>query len=161
MRNLGRTTAFVVFASGLFVLTGQESAPPAVFTQAQAEAGRKAYERTCGNCHTNILLGRKGSPDELPPLTSLSPSYQRFIGPRGLVPTLTGKVFISRWGMKTAGQLIARFQETVSDPYFQFEDMNDETTVNITAYVLQVNGAQPGTQPLTRTTTTVVSSLIR
>jgi hypothetical protein len=41
----------------------------------------------------------------------------------------------------------------------KFEDMNDETTVNITAYVLQVNGAKAGAQPLTRTTGVIVSSI--
>ena len=69
-----------------------------------------------------------------------------------------GKVFIDRWGGKTAAQLIARFQETVDDPYFKFEDMKDETTVNITAYVLQVNGAKAGTEPLTRSTGVIVGS---
>ena len=147
-----------------FILTGQQTTPqitpPPVFTSAQAEAGRTAYERTCGKCHTNTLLGRKGDPSELPPISSLSAPYQKFIGSRGFVPPLTGKVFISRWGEKTAGQLIARFQETVSDPFFQFEDMTDETTVNITAYVLEVNGAKAGTNPLTRTSSAIVSSTI-
>ena len=153
-----------ILGSGLFVLTGQQSAPqiipPPVFTSAQAQAGRTAYERTCGKCHTGTLLGRKGDPGELPPISSLSAPYQKFIGSRGFVPPLTGKVFISRWGEKTAGQLIARFQETVSDPFFQFEDMQEETTVNITAYVLEVSGAKAGSQPLTRSTSTIVSSLL-
>jgi hypothetical protein len=151
----------VILGSGVLVLTGQQPAPSGVFTSAQAEAGRLAYERTCGKCHTNTLTGRKGDPGELPPLSSLPASYQKFIGPRGFVAPLTGKVFIDRWGAKTAGQLIARFQETVDDPVLKFEDMNDETTVNITAYVLQVNGAKAGTQPLTRTTGAIVSSITR
>jgi hypothetical protein len=104
-------------------------------------------------------MGRKGDPGELPPLSSLSASYQKFIGPRGFVAPLAGKVFLDRWGGKTAGQLIARFQETVDDPYFKFEDMNDETTVNITAYVLQVNGAKAGSEPLTRSTDVIVNSI--
>ena len=112
-------------------------------------------------CHTNTLMGRKGDPGELPPLTFLSASYQKFIGPRGFVAPLAGKVFIDRWGAKTAAQFIARFQETVDDPYLKFEGMTDETTVNITAYVLQVNGAKAGTQPLTRTTSAVVNSLVQ
>jgi hypothetical protein len=37
--------------------------------------------------------------------------------------------------------------------------MNDETTVNITAYVLQVNGAKAGSLPLTRTTGAIVNSI--
>jgi len=150
-----------ILGSGLFFLAAQQPASSGVFTSAQAEAGRLAYERTCGQCHTNTLMGRKGDPGELPPLASLSASYQKFIGPRGFVAPLAGKVFIDRWGGKTAAQLIARFQETVDDPYFKFEGMNDETTVNITAYVLQVNGAKAGTEPLTRTTSIVVSSITR
>ena len=157
-----KTILFVgILGSGLLVLSAQQPTTSGVFTSAQAEAGRQAYERTCGKCHTNTLMGRKGQPGELPPLTSLSASYQKFIGPRGFVAPLAGKVFIDRWGEKTAAQLIARLQETIDDPYFQFEDMNDETTVNITAYVLQVNGAKAGTEPLTRATSVIVSSITR
>ena len=148
-----------VLGSGLFVLTGQQPAQPAVFTAAQAEAGRIAVEETCGKCHTPTLLGRKGDPGELPPIGALSEDYQKFIGPRRWVPPLAGPVFLSRWGSKTAAELIARFQETV--PYFPPQGMNNETTVNITAYILQVNGAKAGTVPLTRTTDVVVSSITR
>ena len=153
--------AIVVIGAATSRPVAQSSTPPAIFTSAQAEAGRTAYERTCGKCHTPSLLGRKGDPGELPPITSLSASYQKFIGPRGVVSPLAGKAFLDRWGGKTAGELIARFQETVDDPFFQFEDMHDETTVDITAYVLQVNGAKPGTQLLTRATGVIVNSTVR
>jgi mono/diheme cytochrome c family protein len=153
------TLLAVVLGSGLFVLTGQQPAPIRVFTSAQADAGRAAYENTCGKCHTPTLLGRKGDPGELPPAGSLSASYREFIGPRGFVAPLTGKSFIDRWGAKTAAQLIARFQETVVS--FPPEGMNDETTVDITAYVLQVNGAKAGNRPLTRTTDAIVRSITR
>lgn len=146
---------------GCFVLTGQQPAPAGVFTAAQAEAGKAAYERTCGKCHTYRLLGRTGQEGELPPVSSLSASYQKFMGNPIHVPPLAGKVFLSRWGQRTAAALIMRFQETASDPFFQFEDMNDDTVVNITAYVLQMNGAKPGTQPLTRTTAAVVNDLVQ
>jgi hypothetical protein len=65
------------------------------------------------------------------------------------------------WGQKTAAELIARFQVTAGDKFFQFQGMNEDTTVNITAYVLQVNGAKAGTQPLTDTTGAVVNSLVQ
>ena len=143
------------------MLAAQPPASQGAFTAAQAEAGQVAYERTCGQCHTTTLMGRKGDPGELPPLTSLSESYQKFIGPRGFVAPLAGKVFLARWGAKTAAQLIARFQETVDDPYFKFENMTDDTTVEITAYVLQVNGAKAGSQALTRSTDVVVDSITR
>ena len=132
-----------------------------VFTAAQAEAGRAAYERTCGLCHTPSLMGRKGDPGELPPLNTLPEFYQKFIGTRGIVAPLAGKTFLDRWGSKTAAQLIARFYDTAYDPIFKFEGMNEEMLVNITAYVLQVNGAKPGPQPLTRTTKAIVNDLTR
>ena len=150
-----------ILGSALLVLTAQQRTSSGIFTSAQADAGRVGYERTCGKCHTSTLMGRKGDPGELPPLSSLSASYQKFIGPRGFVAPLAGKVFIDRWGAKTAAQLIARFQKTVDDPYFQFEGINDETTVNITAYVLLMNGARAGIAPLTRTTGIIVSSVTR
>jgi hypothetical protein len=145
--------------SSLLVLTGQQTAPPAIFTAAQAEAGRIEYENTCGQCHTPSLMGRNSKPGELPPLSSLSKSYQEFIGPRGWVPPLAGKEFLDRWGSKSGAGLIARFQETVDS--FAFEGFTDQSTVNITAYILQVNGAKPGTQPLTRSTREIVNSVIR
>jgi hypothetical protein len=151
--------ASFLLASGLFVLTGQQPAQPAIFTSDQANAGRIAYDATCGQCHTPTLLGRKGGPDghELPPIASLSEAYQKFIGARGWVPPLAGPVFIDRWGSKTAAQLVARFQETVNS--FNLDDGKD-FTVNVTAYILQANGAKPGAQPLTRSTNTVVNAAI-
>jgi hypothetical protein len=69
--------------------------------------------------------------------------------------------FLSRWGQKTAAELIARFQVTASDPFFQFQEMNDEAVVNITNYVLQMNGAKAGPQPLTRKTSVVANSIVQ
>ena len=150
-----------LFVSGCLALTGQQAATPAIFTSAQAEAGRTAYENSCGKCHTYTLLGRKGEDGELPPVASLSAPYQKFIGTPSRVPPLAGKVFLSRWGEKTAAELIARFQITASDPFFQFEAMDDDTVVKITAYVLKMNGAKPGAQPLTRSTSAVVNSTVQ
>jgi hypothetical protein len=146
---------------GDVMLTGQQPTSPRVFTSAQAEAGRVAYENTCGKCHTYRLLGRNGAEGELPPVDSLPASYQDFIRKTNRVPPLAGDVFLSRWGQKTAAELIARFQITASDPSFHFEGMEEDTTVNITAYVLQVNGAKAGTQALTRETSAVVNSIVR
>jgi hypothetical protein len=115
-----------------------------------------AYENTCGKCHTYRLLGRNGAEGELPPVDSLPASYQDFIRKTNRVPPLAGDVFLSRWGQKTAAELIARFQITASDPSFHFEDIEEDTTVNITAYVVQANGAKAGTQALTRETSAVV-----
>ncbi len=157
-------TAFLVaiLTSGLMVLSAEDSIP-GVFTSAQAEAGRADYGRTCERCHTPSLLGRNGAENELPPLSSLSADDQKFIGHHGyvFVPPLAGETFLDRWGDKTAAELIARFQITVDDPFFGFENITEETTVNITAYVLQVNGAKSGSQPLTRETGDVVNAVTR
>jgi hypothetical protein len=173
VNHTAKLLASGILGTGVFLLTGQEPAPSGIFTLAQAEAGRTSYAETCGKCHTPTLLGRKGdgpvprrqSPGyaapagELPPISSLSKAYQEFIGKRGYVPPLAGKFFIDRWGSKTAGQLVARFQETAD--YFLPKDADREITVNITAYILQENGAKPGNRPLTRTTDVVVSSVTR
>jgi mono/diheme cytochrome c family protein len=151
--------ALSLLGSGLFVVTGQSSAPPAVFTPAQAEAGRAAYAETCGQCHTATLRGRKGDPGELPPIASLSEAYRKFIGPGGRVRPLVGQEFLDHFKTMTAAQFVARMQETVD--YFPPARMDDQTTINITAYILQVNGAKAGTQPLTRSTAVLVSDITR
>ena len=156
-----RVIVFAIALVGLeSVLIGQQPATPAVFTAAQAEAGRTAYENSCGKCHTLTLLGRKSAEDGIPPVDSLPASYQEFIRQSKHVPPLAGKEFLSRWGQKTVAELIARFQVTAGDSFFQFQNMNDDTVVNITAYALKVSGAKAGTEPLARTNSTVVNSLI-
>ena len=106
-------------------------------------------------------MGRQGKPDERPEVSSLSKDDQQFIkNANGRVPPLAGDGFLQRWGSKTAAQLVMRFQEAK----FSFDEAgltDDESIVDITAYVLQVNGAKPGTQPLTRTTEAIVNSLTR
>lgn len=152
--------AATLLAPGCLMLAGQEAAKPSVFTAAQAEAGRTSYENSCGKCHAYNLLGRTGQEGELPPVSELPAAYQEFIRRAGRVPPFAGKTFLSRWGQKTAAELIARFQITANDSFFKFEGMNDDAVVNITAYVLRMNGAKPGSQPLTKTTAAVVNSII-
>src|SRR5580658_7329045 len=149
MKSKAILIAIGILCSGRVVLTGQEPAPPGVFTSAQAEAGHIAYANTCGKCHTYRLLGRNGAEGEFPPVDSLPASYQEFIKKTNHVPPLAGKVFLSRWGQKTAAELIARFDITANDRFFQFQGIDEDTTVNITAYVLQVNGAKAGARQLT------------
>jgi mono/diheme cytochrome c family protein len=149
--------ATVGLASALPIVVGQQSSQPTVFTGAQAEAGRVAYEKTCGYCHTLTLLGRKGDSGEAPPLSSLSTAYQEFIQKFGPVPALAGPEFVARWRDKTVAQVITRIQEAVGA--FPPEGMTKETAVEITAYALQVSGAKPGPRPLTRTSDVTVGSL--
>lgn len=155
--------ALLIFAGLGFAaaaVSGQQGDKGAIFTSAQATAGRTAYEKTCGRCHTLTLMGRQGNPDERPAVSSLSEADRKFIGNyNGRVPPLAGKAFLRRWGDKTAAQLVARFQEAS----FSFEEAgltDNEDIVRITAYVLQVNGAKAGSQALTRDTGAVVNSVV-
>jgi cytochrome c len=140
-------------------VSGQQRDPAPIYTAAQASAGRAAVEKTCARCHTSTLMGRQGKPDERPVVSSLSAADQQFIkNYDGRVPPLAGEAFLQRWGTKTAAELVARFQEAK----FSFEEAgitDDESIVDITAYVLQVNGAKAGSQPLTRLTNTIVNSV--
>jgi mono/diheme cytochrome c family protein len=143
------------------ITSGQQSDRVAIFTSVQAVAGRVAYEKSCGRCHTLTLMGRQGKEDELPAVTSLSDADRKFIADYdNRVPPLAGKFFLDRWGSKTAAELVARFQEAK----FSFKEAgltDDEDIVRITAYVLQVNGAKPGSQALTRGTTATVNSVVK
>jgi hypothetical protein len=147
-----------MLCSAVVVVSGQQSKGGGIFTSAQAAAGRVAYEKTCGRCHTLTLMGRQGKPEERPAVSSLSEADQQFIkNYNGRVPPLAGDVFLQRWGSKTAAHLVARFQEAK----FSFEEAgltDDENILDITAYVLQVNGAKAGSQRLTRASDAIVSS---
>jgi hypothetical protein len=142
------------------ILFGQQTDSGRIFTSEQATAGRVVYEKTCGRCHTLTLMGREGKADERPTLTSLSEADRKFLADYGpVVPPLAGKVFLERWGGKTAAQLVARFQEAK----FSFKEAgltDDEDIVRLTAYVLQVNGAKPGSRLLTRDTAATVHSAV-
>jgi hypothetical protein len=118
-----RTILLATLCSGCLVLSAaQESSPPRVFTAAQAEAGRVAYENACGKCHAYNVLGRVSPEDGLPPVDSLPAFYQDFVRKTGHVPPLAGKAFLSRWGQKTAAELIARFQVTAGDKFFSVSE---------------------------------------
>lgn len=147
-----------MLGSVVILASGQQPGGGGIFTAAQAQAGRVAYEKTCGRCHTLSLMGRQGKPEERPAVSSLSEADRQFINNySGHVPPLAGEVFLQRWGSKTAAQLVSRFQEAK----FSFEEAgltDDESIVDITAYVLQVNGAKAGSQRLTQTTDTIVNS---
>ena len=150
-------TAAVVAGYGIFVLTGRP-APPAVFTVAQAAAGKAAYENSCAKCHTATMMGRKGEAGELPPLSSLPAAMQEVVQANGgMVPPLAGPDFLSRWGARTTQDLSRRVREAVGG--FPPAGANEETYLQLTAYFLQVNGARAGQQALTMSTAVEIRSV--
>jgi mono/diheme cytochrome c family protein len=94
--------------------------PAGPFTQEQAVAGRLAFLQNCTNCHGATMNGGGG----------------------GGAPALTGANFQEDWLNKSAGQL---FRFVSGNMPLNFAGLLPrETYVNLTAYILAVNGARPG-----------------
>ena len=147
-KMLTKTLVATVIASGVTALLTQGPNLPNVFTAAQAEAGRKAFQEkggtsgnkdaACAYCHTSTLTGRRGAPDEVPALSSLEPAMQEAIRGSGTIPPLAGQKFMAKWGARTTQDLTNRIKLAAGS------DEPEETSVNLTAYILQVSGAKPG-----------------
>ena len=150
-------TAAAIAYGGVFVLTGQQATTSAVFTAAQAAAGKTAYLSSCGKCHTVSLNGRKGEAGELPPVDSLPAHIQEMVLTyKGKIPPLTGVAFLSKWA--TTKDFSHRIEEAVGG--FPPDNLTSESYLELTAYILQVNGARPGTQALTKDTAEEMRSVL-
>jgi len=90
------------------------------FTAEQAAAGETAYNSNCAQCHGKQLEG----PD---------------------APGLAGSDVMQNWA--TAGGLYDFIH--VAMPPSAPGQLGDETYLNIIAYIMKFNGAQPGDDPLT------------
>jgi len=134
MRALALTAAAAGIVSGVVLLAGQQ--PPAAaapFTAAQATAGRTAFEQNCSTCHGNDLTG-------------------------GAAPALAG-TFAAGWSARTTRDLTGLIQGTM--PPDRAGALPEQDYVNIAAYILQFNGATPGTQALTTATAVPIGSFLR
>src|ERR1700738_4234248 len=128
--------ALFVFAIGFIQLPtkAQQPGKTVLFTGEQANAGRATYQIKCSTCHLPDL---KGS-NEAPPLA--------------------GNNFANAWRDRSTSDLFNRIRNTMplNDPGL----LTDDETVNIVAYILQANGATPGSQALTSTTMAPISAVI-
>ena len=142
----------MLIAAGALVAQAGDQLPgsgsaPRVFTIEQARAGKIAYESSCGLCHRFDLSGRTGAPGELPDVNSLPENMIRAIDQNGeQVPPLVGAHFMAHWGAKSAKEYVARVATAIGG--FPPRNAGHDTAVQLTAYFLQVNGAQPGKVPL-------------
>ncbi len=99
----------------------QDDQATVAYTESQAAQGKLAYDQYCASCHGFNLEGF------------------------GLVPSLSGSYFASRWGDTTADQLtlnIRRMPPGAEDRPSQMAD------IQILAYLLQENGIDAGEKPL-------------
>lgn len=117
--------------------------PPRIYTSAQARAGKAAYESSCGLCHRLQLQGRTGAPDELPDVNALPANMIKTIDDNGgQVPPLAGSNFMSRWGAKSTNEFVARVATAIQG--FPPKNSGKDTSLQLTAYILQMNGAKGG-----------------
>src|SRR5215471_1588810 len=117
----------IIAACGVVVLPGQ------TYTEAQAAAGRSAYQANCAGCHLPNLGGRNEAPQ------------------------LAGSGFIGAWGGRTTGDLLAYLRSTM--PPGNPGSLNQEVYVNLVAFLLQANGAMAGGRPLGVGTNSLIRSV--
>ena len=105
----------------------------AVFTAAQADAGRAAYFQHCASCHMPDLSGSNDA------------------------PPLAGTNFLSAWQARTTRDLFEYVSEAMPPGGAA---LDAKTYTAIVAHILQSNGAKPGGQTLDASTVVSLRELI-
>jgi hypothetical protein len=156
---LGILIATGFASTSLSTLPQESKGLPSVFTAEQATAGERELQNNafgrCSDCHAHGLVGRNGDPEELPPLSSLPDATQTLVRNGGNVPQLAGRQFMQRWATRSTRDLSTDLRRRFAGP------LSEETRLNIMAYILQLNGALPGTQPLTESTDVPINRLAK
>jgi alcohol dehydrogenase (cytochrome c) len=137
-----RVRSFLFLASAAVVAMtigsagGQDAQPSAagVFTAAQAQAGQAAYRQSCAGCHGADFRGS------------------------GDAPAVVGPDFAAKWGPQAVNDLFTFLVQSM--PPASPGSLGEAGTLNVTAYLLQINGAPAGQQPLTATVSTPMSGLL-
>jgi PQQ-dependent dehydrogenase (methanol/ethanol family) len=125
--------ASAVIAFGAVSAGAQQAPRPDSFTAEQATAGRANYTAMCAPCHMPDL---KGSNEALP---------------------LSGLGFTSVWRSRTTRDLFERI--STSMPPGKAGLIPEQDVVSLVAFILQSNGARPGTKPLTATAAIPIGEL--
>lgn len=110
---------------GVWMVTAQQPTQTAAFTAAQSAAGRAVYDANCAGCHMPNLEGR------------------------GEAPQLAGSQFMSMWGSRSVHDLLTFIQASM--PPLNVGSISEADYLNVTAFMLQANGAVAGNQSLTAT----------
>src|SRR5579862_141782 len=119
----------VIAAAGIAVTAmagAQQPAQSGPFTAAQAGAGRALYASTCSACHLSNMQG----------------TFE--------APPLSGANFLNTWRNRAASELVKKIRTSM--PLSNPGSLTDQDAANLTAFILQSNGATPGTQTLTAET---------
>ncbi|RPI52364.1 MAG: hypothetical protein EHM55_16715, partial [Acidobacteria bacterium] len=137
---MNRARASFLLGSAVFIgftiasLGGQQPAAGGVFTAAQAQAGQNAYAQQCAGCHGDDF---RGSAD---------------------APALQGQDFRAKWGPQAVNELFTYLVQTM--PPTNPGALGEEGTLAVTAFLLQINGARAGQQPMTPRIETPINTLL-
>jgi alcohol dehydrogenase (cytochrome c) len=123
-----------LLAAGAILAGGNVLAQtPGPFTAAQADAGRNAYATNCMSCHQANMAGEG---DALP---------------------LAGKTFIAAWGNRSTADLYNTIRTSM--PYGNPGSLNAATYASLVAFILQANGATPGSSAFAPTAAVKISTI--
>jgi alcohol dehydrogenase (cytochrome c) len=113
------------------VAYAQQASGP--YTAAQATAGRATYQANCSSCHGADLSGLNSA------------------------AALAGGLFMSSWGDRTPSELVTFLEGAM--PPGNPGSLGEQAYVNVTAFILDFNGARPGNQPLTAASKVAIRSV--
>ena len=129
-RRRGRRPMWRQFAAAAALALAPSAASAqlssAVYTAAEAEAGRAVYEQACAACHMPDLRGQFEAPE------------------------LAGTNFRGAWGGRPASELLDLVRTTM--PPAAPGSLDSAAYAAVVAYLLQANGVAPGAAPLGATT---------
>lgn len=117
----------VAFVISIAATAQTPSARDGVYTSAQALRGKAVFDKTCASCHSLVPKGA---------VTSTSPG-----------PDLGGDEFLTRWTGKPAAQLSKLILDTMPSDFSM--EMTAPVSLDLTAYLLQVNKFPEGKADLT------------
>jgi alcohol dehydrogenase (cytochrome c) len=128
--------ALICVLMGAMLITGQQpggtnAAGP--YTARQAASGRAVYQASCAGCHGADLGGQ------------------------GSASALAGSLFMGSWGDRTTADLMGFLEGAM--PPGNPGSLGEEAYLNVVAFILDSNGARPGTQPLTAASKTTIRSV--
>ena len=137
-----RVGALLFLVSAAFVgttigLVGRQETQPiaaGVYTAAQAQVGQTAYTQNCAGCHLSDFRGS------------------------GDAPAVAGLDFTAKWGPKAVNELFTYLVQSM--PPANPGSLGEAGTLEVTAYLLQINGAPVGRQPLTASVSTPINALL-
>jgi alcohol dehydrogenase (cytochrome c) len=127
--------ARAVLAVAALAAAAAAYAQPRPFSEAQAAAGRSSYVANCAGCH---LADLRGANEARP---------------------LVGPDFMRTWSGRTVQELVAYLSVTMPPPPAAPGSLGAQSYVNLTAFLLNANGAMPGASELAAESTVAIGSV--